>query len=520
MSNSHKKQLINNTLWVYAGKIITQVIGLVATILVIRKLPVETYGAYTFLFGLFFVYQLFITSPIKNVILRYVPELVVARSYVIVRKLVLYSHFFAIAFIGLFSFLLYIFQEDFASFFNFPDFKIYFAAFIVFVFCYALKVMSETIIASFLKHPISAKANVVVVVVRSSLYLYFLSDISVDLLLYVEALVSVLFFVIVLRAMIAELVKKDAEVQEQGTELGLIKNRVLRFYSLSFFSELGYGIIGKTSDQYIIAAISSPFYVGLYGFALKIYEMFYKVLPFREFESVLKPVFFKRFSKTTDDREINAFYNFSIKVLLPLFIFPVLYFFIFGKGIIIHVFEAKYLPAYWVACVSLFGLIFQGLFYPLNLVIQLKERVEINLYSRIVVIFSIAAGVYAMQYWGIVGVAAATVTGELLKNLLMLFMIRKYQIIKYDKVLLIRYGFISILMLIVFVPFMVNLESVLGLLLGSMIFSFLWLLLLINFHPLNDLEVTKLKEVLAGNKRIKKILKPLASLLRVVILIK
>ena len=263
----------------YGGKIITQVLGLVATILVIRKLPVELYGTYTFLFGLFFVYQLFITSPIKNVLLRYVPELSAAGATSIIYKLIVYSQVFAIILISVFSLLLFQFKTEFTHFFHIKNFDIHFKAFVVFVFFYALKVMSETIIASFLRHPVSTKANVLVVIVRASSYLVLLSSITVNIMLYIEALVSLLFLLFVLPTILKELLKKSEKLNKEIAGR-IVKGRVIRFYFLSFFSELGYGIIGKTSDQYIIAAISSPFYVGLYGFALKIFEMFYKVLPF------------------------------------------------------------------------------------------------------------------------------------------------------------------------------------------------------------------------------------------------
>ena len=517
MSTSHKQQLINNTLWVYAGKVITQVLGLVATVLVIRKLPVEMYGTYTFLFGLFFVYQLFVTSPIKNVLLRYVPELYEKGASFIVRKLVIYSQVFAMGFIAVFSFLLYLFKNEFSGFFHIESFDTHFKAFTVFVFCYALKVLSETIIASFLKHPVSTKANVLVVVVRASSYLVMLSSITVNMLLYIEAIVSVLFVLFVLKSILKELFKRSGENIGDYTGI-VVKGRILRFYFLTFFSELGYGIIGKTSDQYIVAAISSPFYVGLYGFALKIFEMFYKVLPFREFESVLKPVFFKRFSNLTGEKEINEFYNFSIKILLPLFIFPALYFMVFGKGIIVHVFDEKYLPAYWVTCVLLVGLIFHGLFYPLNLVIQLKERVEINLYSRIVVVFSVVAGVYAMKLWGVVGVAAATVAGELLKNIFMLLLLRRHISVKYSKSIFIRYGILIAVFTIGFLPIAGSFASLFGLLTGSFVFVVVWLMLVVNIHPLNNLELRKLKGLVCESEKLESAclkLVPIINMLRI-----
>lgn len=505
MSNiSNKKLLINNTLWVYAGKLITQLLGLLATILVIRKLPVDIYGTYLFIFGLFFVYQLFITSPLKNVLLRYVPELIEKRNYAYVRKMLFTSIILSYILIIIFSVSLYYTQNFISGFFNIQHFDLYLNAFLVFVFCYALKVLAESVISSFLKHKISAQANVVVVVFRGISYLVLLNYIHVNILLYIESIGSLIYVFIAGNGIFKVFNEWKLHLPENcGIEQ--VQKRVRRFYLLSFFSELGYGIIGRTSDHYIIAAMSSSFYVGLYGFALKIFEMFYKVLPFREFESVLKPVFFKRFSKTSSSAELNEFYTFTLKVLLPLFMLPFLYFLLFGKGIIIHVFEAKYLPAFGVTCITLFGILVNGFFYPLNFVIQLKERIEINLYSRVVVVFSIIAGVYFMKRYGIVGVATATMLGELLKNLFMLFIFRRYIVIRYSKKMMIRYGALILIMLTFMWPFNNYFLSISGLIWGSILFAILFVVSLFNIHPLTESELDKLESVIVSSNKLKKV---------------
>ena len=503
MSVSHKKLLIDNTIWVYAGTIITQILGLFATVLVIRKLPVDVYGTYTFIFGLFVVYQLFITSPLKNVLMRYVPELIQGGHFAVVRKLLLYSVSMAFVMVVLFSVLLWIFQVSFSNFFNIDNFGSHIDAFFVFVLCYALKVLAETIIQSFLKHPLSAKANVLVVISRATAYLVMLNRITVNLLLYIEAAASLIFVLFVLTGIYKQMNKTSNPSDTAASST--IKGRISRFYMLSFFSELGYGIIGKTSDHYIIAAMSSPFFVGLYGFALKIFDIFYKILPFKEFESVLKPIFFKRFAYSDSHKEINDFYMFAVKVLMPLFMFPVLYFLIFGKGVILNVFDEKYLPAYWVTCVSLLGILVNGYFYPLNLVIQLKERVEINLYSRVIVVFSIVAGIYFMKWFGIVGVALASVLGEFLKNLFMLILLRRYVPIKYPRNILFRYGMLFLLVGLMSLPFYIYFQSLIGWLAGSAIFGMLYVFILINFHPLSKDETDKLEGVFTSSEKLRKV---------------
>ena len=200
---------------------------------------------------------------------------------------------------------------------------------------------------------------------------------------------------------------------------------------LSFVNELGVGVVGKTSDYFIVAALSNPYNVGLYAFAHKIYEMIIKLLPFRDFQTVVRPLFFQKY---VNDYKVDEFRNtfvFMIKVLIPLYVIPVVYFF-FGKQIISIIFDSKYVDAYWVTVIILSSNLFTAFFFPLSLFAQLKERMDVLLYSKITVVFSLVAGIYGMKYFGILGVATASLVGDFLKNSIILFFLRKYQEIKYN----------------------------------------------------------------------------------------
>jgi O-antigen/teichoic acid export membrane protein len=514
---SNKKILINNTLWVYAGKIISQLLGLLATVLVIRKLPVDIYGTYLFIFGLFFIYQIFITSPVKNLLIRYIPELVENNNFSLVKRVLLNSVVLSYILIGVFTIILYNLKDVVGEFFNIDHFPSHLYAFNIFVFCYALKVLSEAILASVLKHKVSAQANVFVVIFRGSSYLFLLNSIHINLLLYIEAVGALIYTFYAIWHLLGLFRDWKKNYKEELPDDTVYK-RILRFYFLSFFSELGYGIVGRTSDQYIIAAQSSPLFVGLYGFALKIFEMFYKVLPFREFESVLKPVFFKRYSKSSSADDLNQFYQFTLNVLMPLFMLPFLYFLFFGESIIIHVFEDKYLPAYNVTLVILLSIIVNGLFYALSFVIHLKERVEIVLYSRLIMVISIVVSVWMMQLFGIIGVAATTLVGEFIASLLMLWMLKKYVVIKYQKKMFVRYGALLAIMFILFFPLKTIFMSWEGLIAGSVTFGLVYFLLLINIHPLSKEELKKLENVFTSSDKIKKLYVRVQPLFRYLVL--
>ena len=79
--NSRAKILVKNTTWIYVGKLFTQLFGVIATILVIRKLAVDVFGTYNFLIKILLIYFVFALSPVMNLFNRYIPELLQLKDF-------------------------------------------------------------------------------------------------------------------------------------------------------------------------------------------------------------------------------------------------------------------------------------------------------------------------------------------------------------------------------------------------------------------------------------------------------
>ncbi len=509
---SRKKILVENTIWVYIAKIVVQSLGFIASVLVLRELPVEVYGTYFFLFGLFTIYQLLITSPLRHVILRFVPELVNSVSKSTILKLFRGYFLVAFAMIVVLTLLLFGFRTSFGSFFNIPDVEQYLVVFILFVFCYALKVLTEIILSAFLLHRLIALLNIGVVILRTMAYFVLLKSLTVELLLVIESGLSLFFFIGALlgRGKPSEVVNPQTIIKSAD------KKRMKRFWLYSMFTELGAGIIGRTSDLYIVAALANPFAVGLYGLAVKVYEIFYKLMPLKEFESVLKPVFFGRYAKDSDDNELNAFYNFCVKVILPIMIFPALYFLLFGKSLIVYVFGDKYIEAYWVSVLVLSTLLVDGYYYPLIFLIQLKERLEIVMISRVVVFLSLGLSIFLMKQYGVKGVALATFIGEFVKNTLMFVLFKRKCKIRYAKqIWLSNIGLIAGAILL-FGSIQYFNDGLIAWMIASILFLVYYLVYLVNFHALSVDELNKLKEVILSSSKTSKVFKVIEPFLMMI----
>jgi len=149
------------------------------------------------------------------------------------------------------------------------------------------------------------------------------------------------------------------------------------------------------------------------------------------------------------------------------------------------VFDPKYLDAYWATNLILLSNISLAVFMPLNLVLHLKERMDIALLSKIVAVFSIVAGIFAMKRFGIVGVAAATLIGDFLREMFVFLVLRRTVDIKYRLREYVNYLLIFVLSSIPFLFLREMISSLQVLILVTVVYGVVVLLLIILFHPFN-----------------------------------
>ncbi len=503
MMTKTKQLLLENTMWVYVAKIVTQAIGLLASVLVLRQLEVDVYGTYVFLFGLFVGFQLLIISPLKQVLLRFIPELRPKISGQNMLVLLLQIMLLALTMVVTLTIFFFLNRDYIATLFNIESFDDYLIPFLIFIITYSIKLLLEVLMTTFLLHRKIAILNIWIVTIRATLYIILLQSLTVNYLLLIEGVVSVLYSIPALLSVYVG-IKRSTEIV--NNKLPLYKKRIRKFWIYSFFTEVGAGLIGRTSDYYIIAAFSNPYFMGLYGFAIKIYEIFYKLVPIREMESVLKPLFFARYASASSDEELNQFFNFTLKALVPLFIFPFLFFTVFGKVLIIEVFGVKYIESYWTAVILLLGIIVNGFFYPLLMIIQLREKLQLLLYSNIIVILSLIAGIIMMKHYGIIGVAIASVLGEFIKHVFIFFMFNSFCKLSYSWKMLKSYLGIIAFVLVVYMPFQFLYSNLILASVAMILFFISYLLYLINFHPLDHEELKQLNDLLLSSKKLKPLL--------------
>lgn len=409
----------------------SQLFGLLSIVLVVNKLPVDIFGTYNLLISSFVVFQIFALSSVQNVYNRYIPELAQKNEYKKLSQLLKYSFAFSATLFTLLIVILVFFKEQFSTYFNVPDFNKYLVAFVIFSYSYFLQLIIDTTLKAFLLHKKVAYITILNAALRVIAYIILYKSLNVNKLLIIEAALSGFFIVqggIIYLKYITQHLKSNQQNKKANTNF----KREIKYGLFSLVNELGVGIVGKTSDYFIVAALSSPLQVGLYAFAHKLFDIVFKVIPFKDIQSVVRPIFFKKYSEDYELHEFMKIYVLMIKILLPIYTIPVLFFYVFGKNIIVLFFNTNFIDAYWVTVVMLSSNILLAFFFPLTLTAQLKERMDVLLYSKIIAVFSIIAGVLGMKYFGIVGVALASFFGGVFNNLFIWIGMRKYPEVHYN----------------------------------------------------------------------------------------
>ena len=183
MTDSKAKTLIHNTKWIYISKIVTQILGLVATVLVIRKLSVDIFGTYNILLNSFIVFQIFAVSSVSNIFNRYIPELIANKEYRKFRKFILTSFGFSTVLLSFLIISLHFYKDLFASFFNIEDFSKYYLVFIFYCYASFLQILIDTVLKALLLHKKVALITIFNMALRTSLYIILLERLDISLLL-------------------------------------------------------------------------------------------------------------------------------------------------------------------------------------------------------------------------------------------------------------------------------------------------------------------------------------------------
>lgn len=401
-------------------KIFHQAISFGATVLLVRALSQEEFGIYSILYAVIPMLNIVGSFGLQEVLQRFLPEYYAENELKLANKLAIRVLILK-AITGIITVAaILIYWDVLSSLVKIQDYKEYFAIFCVCIIAYQQWSILTVTVEAFFLHKLAFYIQIAVVTARATAYLVcFLNDYGLlEILVIDTAVYSVLataFAILYWRAV----------PQGEGARSvfgGSDRRRILRYALFNNFNSIGVRFMDSGVSYLIVAYFMSPSQVAVYAFCNQLANRFARISPVNYLATVIRPAFFSLGISTEEERTV-VMVQFLLKCILwffiPVFCFAVL----LGGGFIDLVF-AKYQEHadLFAACVVVAAI--NALGFPISMAAQLRERVDIILYSKVFGALSLAASILTVPYFGIWGALFAVGVGQLLKNLFIGWFVR------------------------------------------------------------------------------------------------
>jgi len=488
------EQVKQNLPYILLQKLVTPLLNLFISVIIMRKLSVDSYGIYNVYLALIGYITLFGAFGIPSVLQRFLPEFYSKdkdKFYELSRIALLLCPFVT----AVLSSFVFIFPDVFMSFFKLHEAISLFKYFVFFMLLRVEIELFELVFVSGFFHKFVSVGRVFYVIIRG-ISIYVLLSRGYGLIGLIGAEILSIFLQFVFYGVLYYRKLRIKLTHTNKYSLRKEKGRLLRYAFLSYFNEMGARILDVSTDFLVISSYLGASYTGLYAFANKVMQLAQNFSPNNIFRNIIRPAFFAMYVDSAD--RLNYLFNIVFKISL-LFYFPLfLVIVVLGDKIILYFFDAKFLTALPVLRVVAFFYVLNSFQFPLGLVVQSIEKVQANLFSKVFSIYNLVADIVVIKYYGILGVAAVTGSAILLKNLFIYFYVRKYIHLKIDikySLVIVFHSLILFLLSFLERPFIRNDKT---LLIAMIVNAIFYLFLITRVSPFSQIEKASLYNMLPG----------------------
>jgi O-antigen/teichoic acid export membrane protein len=308
--NGSKKTIYSKNLAFRAAKVTivlktgAQVLGFLVTILLVKILSEQEYGAYnTFISSISVIGSIF-SLGIGNTLQRYIPKYIKNEEFILAKKIVHYAffaRFISLCIICLFG---YIYRMEIATWMNISE---YIAAVVPFIFVVILHFQSRllgSILIACLFQGVNQSAQITLVLTKVVLYMY-LSINNVDLVaILIADLVAYGFMMIVIILGYVKYIKplnggrKNFDQEE--------RKDILKYAAFNNLNDVGLVSLGRDIDVIFLASMVDVISAGAYAFANRISHTLKQISPVSYFIDIIRPLFFT-LDATNEKDKINLF---------------------------------------------------------------------------------------------------------------------------------------------------------------------------------------------------------------------
>lgn len=424
------KSLLQNIGWLFIGTLLSNMISIVVTIFLIRKLPVHDFGIYSLFLGSLTIFQIFSINGVVVAVRRYIPELIQKKHFTYTRKLIKKLYAFSFSLSILIIFVVFIFKHQVGLLLQIKEFDLYFSIFIINILLYLQAIFNNNLLTTLYEQKFISINSLISIIIRGILYAIFLHIITIELIFIIEAIS------VGIRAIAGDFysyiklknISRENDITVNYEERKFHGKRIRKYIALSTFNEMGESAFSQVSDYYFISAFLGPAAIGLYAFPYKLLSSILSWIPFTKINQILKPYFIKQYYETGENiKYLRMVYNILTKIFLIFLGFIFINVIAYQNLINIYVFNSKYINTQLLLVIIIPFFFVRAFVFPNSFILEISENIQYNLYAKIFAIFNVIAVFVVLKFtsWGILGVGAATAISAILKNFYVYYFVKK-----------------------------------------------------------------------------------------------
>lgn len=422
LKNNLARRALSAGKYTIVFRLISQVVGVAATVFLVRTLSEQDYGIYNLLYSVIALLGMVFSLGIANTLQRYIPEYYSRGEFVLADRLYRFASLIRLLSNVAVLAVVLICWDYVGPLLKITAYRNYFLFFTLVILLHMQRGILQTCLNSYFLQKQSQGIAIIFALIKGIGYgaaLFF--HWNLWFVLVIDLLAYLVVFLLLQLAYWQKIPRQGGQYVHFPRE---DKKRLMRYALFYNFNDAGVGMLAANFDNFIIVMFLDPVAVGAYAFCNRLNNMAARMLPVNYLLAVIQPLFF---SGNNDSQPEQIRRNFQLLIKTTyIFYFPLFVFFLLlSKELIMVFFGGKFVEYYPV----LIGVAFCGLVnavqLPLGLVAQLRERADIVLYSKFFAAYNLLADIAFIRYLGIWGAVLATGTAVFGKNLYIWFFIRQ-----------------------------------------------------------------------------------------------
>ena len=404
-------------------RLLSQITTPLALIIQVRGMTEHDFGVYSLLYTFIPVVGTLLSLGLEQVMMRYQPEYLRAGNKKgaawLMRRIAvgrLSTNILLICVVLLCWNLV-------APLFKLTPYRATFAIFSLLILIQFQSRILQLALASHMMHKYSVGSTVTLSVVKLITYatLYFTHHFTVEAAIFSDIIAYACAY-----TMLRYIYNKRCLVPEARgvyTPTPEEKKRLFKYGLYNNFNDAGVFLLYSTVDNFFIAAYLDTLSVGIYAFYSRLRQMVVNVLPAKQFENIVQPMFFA-IPADQADRNVPRYFSFLLNMnfLLqwPALAFATAY----HHEIVQLIFHSKFIESSWLLPVVMGFATLNVVADPVSLVAQYEEKAHVLLLSKLFAAYNVLAMFLLVPWLGIYGAAIAAGTAQTAKNLFVWWFVR------------------------------------------------------------------------------------------------